>query len=407
MRGLRIVLFGVLAVLIIILGVLAYVLVRQSQQGQGQTTPTPGTGGSPGTVITIAGMPHPQGAQIVDANGHPFLFHGAQIETPFNYIKSWEQGKRPTSILTPALFDAMAHQWHMNSLRLPLSNWEYAKFTSDYTSQLDQVVQEANQAGLYVILDLHDDVKSGSPYTSTASDVPKAEDVTFWKAIAQHFKSNPMVVFDLYNEPKDTNWNTWLHGGGTTPDGATIVGFQDLVNAVRSTGAPQIIVLEPGSAGGGKKAQNTAGAEEGGWSNFPLADAIKDPNIMYSLHVYQTIVQSASIQAAKWGPLLGRYPLYYGEWAFLTNGQGKSAAAHCQSLPTVGSQADQVVMNFLNYMGSIHASWTAWQFAPHFLVQSYRTFTPTTFPSTLTCGDQNADVGMGQIVQHWLTTVQG
>jgi hypothetical protein len=404
MRGFRIVLFGALVVLIIIFGVLAYVLVQQSRLGSGRASPTPGGSGSPGTVIAIAGMPRPQGAQLVDANGRSFLLHGAQIETPFNNIKGWEQGKRPTQTLTPALFEAMAQQWHLNALRLPLSNWEYARFTNDYTSQLDQVVQEANQAGLYVVLDLHDDVKSGSPYTSPASDVPKAEDVTFWKAIAAHLKSNPMVMFDLYNEPKEKSWNMWLHGSGTTPDGATIVGFQDLVNAVRSTGAPQVIVLEPGSAGGGKNVQTTAGAEEGGWSNFPLADAIKDPNIIYSLHVYQTIVQPDSYQSAKWGPLLGRYPIYYGEWAFLTNGQGKSAAAHCQSLPTVGSQADQVVANFLNYMASIHASWTAWQFAPHFLVQNYTTFSPTAFSATLTCGDQNADVGMGQIVRQWLTT---
>ena len=400
MRGLRIVLVCALLVLVVALGALAYVLVNQFHQNQASNG-TPVTG-SPSPAVIPSGMPHAQGDQIVDAKGQPFFLRGAQIETPFNYIQGWEQGKRPTSILTPAVFDTMVQKWHMNALRLPTSNWEYAKFTSEYMSQLDQVVQEANQAGLYVILDLHDNVKSGSPYTSKDSDVPKTQDVTYWKAIAAHFKSNPMVMFDLYNEPQETSWNEWLNGGGTTSDGASIVGFQDMVNAVRSTGAQQMIVVEPGSSGGGKSSQNPTGAEEGGWSNFPINDAIHDSNIMYSLHVYQTIVQPASYQTAKWGPVLGKYPIYYGEWAFLTNGAGKSAVAHCQSLPTNGTQATQAVTTFLNYMASVHASWTAWEFAPHYMVQDYTTFAPTTFPPTLTCGDQKADVGMGQTILQWL-----
>ena len=401
MRGLRIILACALLVLVVALGALAYVLVNQHHPNQGSTgTPVIG---SPSPTFIPSGMPHAQGNQIVDAKGQPFLLHGAQIESPFNNIKSWQQGKRPTQMITSATFQAMVQQWHMNALRLPISNWEYAKFGSAYMSQLDTIVSEANQAGLYVILDLHDDVKSGSPYPSKDSLIPKTEDVTFWTEIAAHFKTNPMVMFDPYNEPVEPNWNTWLNGGGTTSDGATIVGFQNLVQAIRSTGAQQIIVLEPGSAGGGKSNQNTTGAEEGGWSNFPISDAIKDSNVIYSLHVYQGISQSATQQIAKWGPLVNHYPLIYGEWALLPNGSGKSGAAHCQNLPTNGTAATQLVQNFVNYMASIHASWIAWQFAPPYLVQNTANYAPTTFPPTLTCGDTKAVVGMGTIVQQWLT----
>src|SRR5260221_14787473 len=76
--------------------------------------------------------------------------------------------------------------------------------TSDYMSKLDQVVQEANAAGLFVVFDLHDTVQSGSPY-GTAATLPKTEDIPFWKAIASHYKDNPMVMFDVFNEPKYQN----------------------------------------------------------------------------------------------------------------------------------------------------------------------------------------------------------
>lgn len=362
-----------------------------------QSTPT-------ATSFTPSGMPHAQGSQLVDANGHPFFLRGAQIESPFNMIKGWESGKKPTDTLNSATFNSMAHDWHMNALRLPTSNWIYAKYTTAYMSQLDQVVHDANAAGLYVVLDLHDNVKSGSPYKSKDSLIPKTEDVTYWKAIAAHYKSNPMVMYDVFNEPVEPSWDVWLHGGGKTSDGATIVGYQDLVNAIRSTGAQQLIVVEPGSAGGkGNSATSpVTGAEEGGWSNFPIDHAISDPNIMYSLHVYQNIVQSPAIQSAKWGPILNHYPLYYGEWAFLTNGTGKGALNYCQSLPNNGAEGNQVISNFLNYMASVHASWTAWQFAPHFLVQDYNSYTPTTLPSAITCGDQKANVGMGSVIKQYL-----
>jgi hypothetical protein len=363
-----------------------------------QSTPTVAPTAAP---FTPSGMPHAQGAQLVDANGKPFLLRGAQIESPFNMIKGWESGKRPTTTLTPATFNAMA-SWRMNALRLPLSNWIYAKYPTEYMSQLDQVVRDANAAGVYVVLDLHDNPKGGSPYPSQDSILPKTEDAAFWKIIAAHFKTNPMVMYDLYNEPAEPNWDTWLRGGGKTSDGATIVGMQDVVDAIRSTGAQQVIVVEPGSAGGkGNKANDPT---EGGWSNFPIDHAIKDPNIMYSLHVYQNIVQPASVQVVKWGPILNRYPIYYGEWAFLPNGTGSGATAHCQLLPTNGAQGNQVITNFLTYMASVHANWTAWQFAPHYLVQDYSSYSPTTLPSTVTCGDQKANVGMGAIVKQYLAT---
>ena len=362
-----------------------------------QSTPT-------SAPFTPSGMPHAQGAQLVDGNGRPLVLRGAQIESPFNYIKSWKSGKRPTDTLTPSTFNAMGHDWHMNALRLPISNWIYTQFPTEYMSQLDQVVHDANAAGLYVVLDLHDNPKGGSPYTSKDSTLPKTEDATFWKVIAAHFKTNPMIMYDLYNEPIEPNWDVWLHGGGKTSDGAPIVGMQDLVDAIRSTGAEQVIIVEPGSAGGksNKGNDSTSIAEEGGWSNFPIDHAINDSNVMYSLHVYQYIVEPPSVQRVKWGPILNRYPIYYGEWAFLPNGSG--GTAHCQTLPTNGAQGDQVIVNFLNYMASVHASWTAWQFAPHFLVQDYNSYSPTTLPLTVTCGDQKANVGMGSVVKQYLTT---
>jgi hypothetical protein len=289
----------------------------------------------------------------------------------------------------------------MNVLRLPISNWIYAKYPTDYLAKLDQVVQEANAAGLYVVLDLHDNAKAGAPYPKEGT-IPKVEDVSFWNVIAAHYKDNPMIMFDLYNEPQDPNWQTWLHGGGQI-GGATSVGFQDLVNAVRSTGARQIIVVEPGSSGKGKYGSNgqdpATAAQEGGWVTLGNI-RINDANVIYSLHVYQGVKDSPVAQDAKWGPILNHFPLYYGEWAFLPNANG---ASHCQGISH--DQAPTDVENFLNYAASRDASWSAWDFAPPHLIEDDTTFTPTSLTVPWTCGDtNNTAAGMGSIIKNYLMT---
>jgi hypothetical protein len=364
------------------------------------TTPTPS--GSPASM-SASGMLHAQGDHLVDSSGKTVVLRGAEVDSAFIYIKNWVKGKLPNTLPVSQIFSTMAHSWHMNATRIPISPWIYQKDPSTYMSQLDQWVQTATSDGLYVILVMHDDAKAGSPYGNNAT-LPKEQDIPFWKAIASHYKNNPMVMYDVYNEPKDTSWTQWLHGGGTV-DGAQVVGFQDLVSAIRSVGAQQLIVVEPGSSGGktASSSDPNAAAEEGGWSNFPGSDAINDPNIMYSLHVYQYVSQPASVQNVKWGPILHHYPIFYGEWAFLANGYGVPGKAHCQNLPTNSSGATQVVNNFLNYMASVGASWTAWQFAPKVLVQNYKSFVPTTFPSSFGCGNSNADLGMGSVIQQYLS----
>src|SRR5260370_517515 len=115
-----------LLVLVLVVGVAVAIVVVQLQQNKGTTvngTPVSGTPGptTPTATISVAGIPHAQGSQLVDAAGHPFLLRGAQIESPFNYIKRWEKGQSPFDELNPTVFNAMVHGWHMNALRLPIS----------------------------------------------------------------------------------------------------------------------------------------------------------------------------------------------------------------------------------------------------------------------------------------------
>lgn len=341
-----------------------------------------------GTVV----FPHVSGTQLINLKGQPFLLRGANIESAFMYANSWTKNNNVTKVLNPTVFHEMKANWNMNAVRICLSNWIYAKDSTNYLALLDQVVLQANQAGLYVILNLHDDDQAGSPYGSGA-DAPKPESITFWKIFAAHYMNNPKVMFDAYNEPHYPDGNTWLNGGGTqtgsTGLSTQIIGMQAVVDAIRSTGAKQIIIV-----GGIKYALLYD-------KKYHVALHINDPNIVYTKHPYHQVSEGTpTTWDAMWGYFKGQYPLYAGEWALLPN---TKIPVQCKGATM--QNANQKVIDFLNYMAQNNISWTAWQFDISRLIIDRTSFVPTRLDdpnNPWTCNSPTAMAGMGTIVQQYL-----
>ncbi|HZU00434.1 MAG TPA: cellulase family glycosylhydrolase, partial [Ktedonobacteraceae bacterium] len=228
-----------------------------------------------------------------------------------------------------------------------------------------------------------DDAKSGSPYGQGAA-VPKAENVTFWKVMAAHFASNPMLLFDLFNEPMGLTAQTYLTGGGmftgSTGQVTSNIGFQPLVDAIRSAGAQQIVIAP---------------------ATIPAGDPsirLHDANVMYTQHIYSGIAaNNPAVWDQQWGSLLGQFPLFYGEWTVLPNSQIPQ-----QCRPYTPANAAPLTQAFLSYMDARQINWTAWQFRPYALVQDMTSYTPTTFQGTWIPCDTTGHEGMGEVVKAYL-----
>ena len=208
-------------------------------------------------------------------------------------------------------------------------------------------------------------------------------------------------MFDLINEPQYPDWCSWLYGGNaqgkciSSITNHDIVGFVNIIKAIRSVGAQQIIVVEPGKAGG-------SNPQDAGWVNFEPTK-ITDPNILYSKDEYQNVISgNPTSWNGTWGVLLGHYPLYYGEWAVLPN---PADPAHCQGLTS--ENADQITNTFLNYLRSLNASWTYWYFEPYHLVTDFTSYTPTSFqtPTPWTCPNATF-AGAGLDIRRFLEGVK-
>jgi endoglucanase len=209
---------------------------------------------------------HVVGTQIVDAAGTPLVLRGVDYSgteymcvqgapTPSTHgrgiFENWPNPPTPPEVLA---------SWGINAVRLPLNedcwlgiNGVDPSFGG--ASYRQAVIDYANALvahGIVPILEL-----SGSaPGTSLAGfdqqPMPDRDhSIDFWRELATTFRDDGQVLFDLFNEPfpdgnQDTvaAWTCWRDGGSACP-GLTYdaVGMQELVNTVRATGAPNLILL--------------------------------------------------------------------------------------------------------------------------------------------------------------------
>src|SRR5436305_8310410 len=152
-----------LAIVVIIVVVLFLVtplsdLIRQAAVSG---TATPSANLTP--INHPRGFPFVQGNRIIDGSGHPLILRGGQIEGVFN-VATPDVAGQLTIEKYPSSVKVMSQQWHMNVVRLPTCNWLWQANPANYMSRLQAAVQQANAAGLYVVIEAHDDHRCQPPY---------------------------------------------------------------------------------------------------------------------------------------------------------------------------------------------------------------------------------------------------
>ena len=106
-------------------------------------------------------------------------------------------------------------------------------------------VRRLHAAGLYVIIDLHWNAPGNQRALKQQRHADADHSPAFWRSVATAFLGDRAVLFDLYNEPHDISWRCW-RDGCSTPEGSKTAGMQKLVDAVRTTGSRQPLLLGDG-----------------------------------------------------------------------------------------------------------------------------------------------------------------
>lgn len=205
------------------------------------------------------------------------------------------------NFVTQADFNAIAALGY-NAVRVPFNHSLLDDDSAPYTYKasgwavLDNVVRWAEQANLYVVLDLHAAPCGQSTYfihdpgPTTLWDSASCQDrtVALWRAIAQRYATRGAVAgYDLLNEP-------------IPPSGAALVSmYQRIIAAIRQVDRNHLVIVE--------------GADFA--KDFSMFTGPLDANQAYSFHQYTWFGDNRRAELAGWTDVARRHdlPLWNGE----------------------------------------------------------------------------------------------
>lgn len=253
---------------------------------------------------------HVVGNQIQNAAGQEVRIHGVNRSgTEYACIQGWGIFDGPSDA---ASLQAI-RSWHANAVRIPLNEdcWlgingaAPAYSGANYQQAIADYVALATQQGLIPILDLHWTAPGTTPANAQTPMPDRDHSPTVWTQVAQAFKGNSSVIFELFNEPypdyqQDTTaaWTCWRDGGTCSGVSYTAAGMQELVNAVRGTGATNVLILS------GIQYSNTLTH----WMDYKPTDPLNNMGAVW--HVYNfNICSTVSCYDTNAGPVLAKYPI--------------------------------------------------------------------------------------------------
>jgi hypothetical protein len=295
------------------------------------------------TATEIASTPAPQvhvsGNELVNSSGQQVILHGMDRSgTEYACVQGWGIFDGPND---EASILAMKSWSHVTAVRVPLNEacWNAESYVDsayagqNYINAIVNYVNLLNANGIVAILDLH---WTDGLYTGTSSGCDSAEAVCqkpmpdaaqaipFWTSVASTFKGNNAVIFDLFNEPyasratgsTTTGWECWLNGGTCPGIGYQVAGMQSMVNAVRSTGAANVLML------GGEEYSN----DLSDWLQYKPTDP--DNDLVASWHSYSgNTCDTESCWTSEVEPVIAQVPVIAGEI-----GEGDCAGTYIDSL---------------------------------------------------------------------------
>ncbi|HUN62145.1 MAG TPA: cellulase family glycosylhydrolase [Candidatus Sulfotelmatobacter sp.] len=227
-----------------------------------------------------------KGNTFVDGSGNVIQLRGVNLSgMEFVAIQGWDPSDPTGGQFGQANNPKWSaiNAWKANVVRIPLNEDSWLALTctdtsgvvhnadpgNNYKQALASLVSEANAAGLYVILDLHW-AAPGNACPMLQSQMADADhSIDFWTSIADTYKNNPAVMFELFNEPffdfdfSGDAWEYMMFGQNGSFSGypATsnsgnwqnvmtswnVASYQAMINAIRGTGASNVVLI--GSVG--------------------------------------------------------------------------------------------------------------------------------------------------------------
>jgi aryl-phospho-beta-D-glucosidase BglC (GH1 family) len=263
----------------------------------------------PSTPVGIHGQLRVEGTDLVDQSGNAVQLKG--ISTMW---LNWED-KYSTS---KAGLQWMRDNWNITLYRAAMGVEPEGAYLSDpdrALSQLRQVVHNAIDLGVYVLIDWHDH----------NAHLNQAKSAEFFSKIAEEFGQFPHVLYETFNEPEQIEWASQIKPY-----------HEAVVPAIRAKDPDNVIIL--GTRQWSQRVDEAA------------ASPVSGTNLMYTVHFYACDHQDQQRSEAQTAYDAG-LALFVTEW-------GATPADGGASNPTVCADAAQAWHDWMNERS---ISWAAWK----------------------------------------------
>lgn len=228
--------------------------------------------------------------------------------------------------LTPESLDVLVDEFKATVIRVSLYVQEggYETNPEKFTQEVNTIIAEASQRGLYVIVDWHI-LEPGDPNYN----LERAK--TFFHNIAISNQGRSNLLYEIANEPNKVHWNQ-------------IKSYADeLIPWIRLYDSHTPILV-------GTPAWSSLGVSERdeGDTDDIIANPVNATNIMYTFHFYAGEHDSEYLNELKYAS--GRLPIFVTEW-------GTQKAS--------GGDENNFIMaqKYIDFMNINHISWVNWNYS--------------------------------------------
>jgi endoglucanase len=217
----------------------ASVTIALSQQNQGSPRAVNGQ-------LTVCGT------KLCNAQGSPIQLKGMS-----SHGLQWF-----SNCMTSASLNALTKQFKANVVRIALYVQEggYETNPTKFTQQVNDLINQASNLGIYVIVDWHI-LSPGDPNYN----LDRAK--KFFTDVVTANKNRNNIIYEIANEPNGVNW-------------ATIKNYADqIIPVIRAIDPKAPIIV-------GTRGWSSLGVSDGSSYQEMVNNPIQFPNIMYAFHFY-------------------------------------------------------------------------------------------------------------------------
>ena len=276
------------------------------------------------------------GKNIIDESGERVLLRGVNVAGV-----NWGGD---TQKWNPKATSYVINSWGANIIRTRIIQEDYLRDPKGILDALEkQIIRPARQQGAYVLI---------HPYITTLNQLPDEGTYKMWLDIADKYRDDPTVLYDLMLEPHDTTHEEIFNA------------YSELIAQVRQVHPRSLIFV--------------TGGDWGRKINPYLVNPIQYDNIVYRANVYNSVDEFEEI----FGLIAQDLPVFIGEFG-------------ADAYPRM-SQKD--VTSLIRYAEQLGIGWAAWSFHDigcPCLLEDHIKYTPSNYGKlvyTALQGDNVAEV---------------